>query len=325
MPHSVSIHRYTLRSKTALNARSVKSEHEGTLIRVDGGEGHFGYGCIHPWVELGDLDLEATLEKLSQGETTALSRRALRCAGLDADARSRGVSLFEGLTVPESHATLMADSWCVMEAVDAGFKIAKLKVGKSLSREIFFIREQALAHPELRWRLDFNHTQSLEAIRGFLTSLGDTVRGRIDFLEDAGLPHEAMDSGTLGHVSLAIDRFAESGGSPHEVIVIKPALNDPAPLLERAKTSGKRVVFTSYMDHPLGQCFAAYEAGVAYAHYSEWIDTCGLITHGLFEKDAELDRFRVCMGSAKPEFPPPKGTGLGFDELLESLAWQKLI
>ena len=50
------ISRYRLRSRGFLNAISNRREFEGALIEIDS-----GYGCIHPWPELGDPPLEKCL------------------------------------------------------------------------------------------------------------------------------------------------------------------------------------------------------------------------------------------------------------------------
>ncbi len=124
MNSPVSIYRYTLISRFALNAGSHRVEHHGALIRV--GESEFGYGCIHPWPELGDLDLEETLQLFENGETTPLIRQALHCARHDAEARKVVLSLFKGLTVPESHATVRLDDESFAHVQAAGFKIVKI-------------------------------------------------------------------------------------------------------------------------------------------------------------------------------------------------------
>jgi O-succinylbenzoate synthase len=321
IPIPIYIHRYTLHSGGPLNTRSVRNAHEGALIRV--GDESFGYGCIHPWPELGDVDLEQTLGLLAAGESTDLSRRALTCAHEDGKARRAGINLFEGLVVPRSHATLTMDSSLFQAAVDAGFDIAKVKVGRDLEAESEFIRGQAACFPELRWRLDFNGSQGLDAVEKLLTSLGDDVRARVDFIEDAYLPNGSPWVDALGpyHIAMAVDREVESACGGFGVAVIKPAVNEVAPVLEQAAEHGRRVVITSYMDHPLGQCFAAWEAAKARASYPDLIDTCGLVTHGLFAPDA----FSDSLGKPAPEFHPPAGTGLGFDELLQSLLWKRLI
>lgn len=310
-----------MRSQTTLNARSQRQEHEGVLIRVLQEDGQNGYGCIHTWPELGDNDLQTTLTLLAHGEVTPVSKKSLKCAELDAKARAQGKSLFDDLCIPLSHATLVMDSWTVMEAVDSGFRTVKLKVGKDLPREIFFIREQAFNYPQLRWRFDFNNTLTHDEVEHFLVGLGDDgLLGRIDFLEDAFQSGDPV-SAYASEVPLAIDRDVASFNKDFDFWVIKPAVNDSQAILEKASQYNTNLVFTSYMDHPIGQCFAAYEAALAYRKHPDLIDVCGLQTHGLFQCDDQLAPFVKMMGSPAPVFAPPEGTGLGFDEILENLEW----
>ena len=318
MKHEISIHRYTLSSSGSLNAKSDRNEHCGTLVRVNH-EGVFGYGCIHPWPELGDESLDEILAMLAGGEHTVLSTRALQCARADAAARADGLSLFAGLVVPRSHATLMMDEASFQAAVDAGFSTVKVKVGRDLAFEAQFIRQQAKQFPELMWRLDFNGSLHAEAVELFLSTLGEEVCDKIDFLEDAFLPGITPWVNALGpyDIPMAVDREVEDACGAYGVAVIKPAVNVPRPLLERIADEGKRAVITSYMDHPLGQSFAAWEAALALQSFPNVVDTCGLITHGLFEPDD----FTLALGAPGPSFSPACGTGLGFDELLQSLPW----
>ena len=321
MKNKISIHPYTMTSSGSLNAKSARSEHGGALIRVDH-EGVFGYGSIHPWPELGDESLDENLAKLAEGYFTTLSARAMTCSRADAAARREGVSLFEGLVVPRSHATLMMDESDFVAAVQTGFTTVKVKVGRSPAMEAGFIREQAMLYPELTWRLDFNNSLDAEAVESLLTELGEEVRDQIDFLEDAFLSGVTPWVNALGpyDIPMAVDREVEDTCGGYGVAVIKPALNEPLPLLERIAEEGKRAVITSYMDHPVGQSFAAWEAAKAFHAFPDVVDTCGLITHGLFEQD----EFTAALGKPRPDFKPACGTGLGFDELLESLPWTPL-
>ena len=317
MTDPISIHRYTLVSCSALNSRSEKVEHHGALIRV--GEDDAGYGCIHPWPELGDMDLEETLWCLENGRMTPLVRQALHCAHHDAEARKAGVSLFDGLTVPMSHAMAKLDTGSFSDAASAGFKMVKVKVGRDLVAESRLMKLLAKEFPEFRWRLDFNHTRSLHELEKFLYSLGEELCQKIDFMEDAWIEGEFPARDLLG-VPLAVDRGVEAGATDVPVAILKPACDDVEPILARAAAHGTRVVFTSYMDHPLGQSYAAWQAAVAGSRYPGVIDTCGLITHGLFEPDAFID----CLGDPEPVFHAAPGTGLGFDNLLEELTWTPL-
>ncbi|RYD26464.1 MAG: hypothetical protein EOP86_25910, partial [Verrucomicrobiaceae bacterium] len=99
--------RYGLRLKgvqhSGPNAKSARRVLEGMLIRA-----HGGYGCLHPWPELGDEPLSHHWDALhGRRPPTRLVRRALECCRLDGEARREGRSLFENLRVPESHATFL--------------------------------------------------------------------------------------------------------------------------------------------------------------------------------------------------------------------------
>lgn len=325
MDSRIYIHRYTLRSKNALNAKTAKNIYHGALLRVEKAGICCGYGCIHPWVELGDLDLDNTLKQLSEGVLTPLSERALDCAKEDAQARMRNVSIFNGLSVPESHATIPMDSWSLYEAVDSGFNLVKLKVGRDLAKEAFFLHQCSARHPDLKWRLDFNQTQPVEVVRDFLLSLGDFVRAKIDFIEDAYLSGSTAFADSDLSVNTAVDREVASLEQGYQVKVIKPALSSFDGLLSEARTSGQRAIFTSYMDHPVGQTYAAWQAACGYANYPELRETCGLVTQGLFECDGAEGQFIEALGEPKPRFQVPNGSGLGFDDLLEDLSWEKLV
>jgi O-succinylbenzoate synthase len=81
------------------------------------------------------------------------------------------------------------------------------------------------------------------------------------------------------------------------------------------------VVLTSYMDHPLGQAFAAWEAARLALQFPGLVGICGLQTHHLFEPDG----FVELLGPWSPQFQAPPGTGLGFDDLLAALPWTPLL
>ena len=142
-----------------------------------------------------------------------------------------------------------------------------------------------------------------------LSKWSDEERSVIDFLEDPVAYHggDWQEFGAQVGVPLANDRHAQEDRGDSQVLVIKPALQE----VPRAG----RVVVTSYMDHPLGQAFAAWEA--ARAGVSE---VCGLQTHGLFARE----EFGEALGEVSPKFAIPEGSGLGFDDLLEQVQWRKL-
>lgn len=312
------ISRYRLKSRGLLNAISRRREFEGALIRVDG-----GYGCIHPWPELGDPTLEKCLEDLAGARRRSIVRRALRCAEFDRVARVFEHSLFEEMEVPESHATL--SKACAREvalAVEVGFTHVKLKFGRDLAAEACFLEEMVSEFPVLRWRLDFNESLEPAEAETFLCGLGEKARLAIDYVEDPCPYSDAVWSGLRerARVPLAVDREAAPMSSAARVMVIKPAVDEPFLLAEAAQRHQQQVVVTSYMDHPVGQAFAAWEAARLGLQFPGLVGICGVQTHHLFEPDA----FTELLGPWSPVFQPPAGNGLGFDDLLDALPWTRL-
>lgn len=309
---------YRLRARGFLNSISSRREFEGALIRVGD-----GYGCIHPWPELGDPSLEKCLEDLKGRRVWPIVKRALRCAEYDNAARVAEESLFEEMEIPRSHATLVDASVKELAlAVEAGFDTVKFKAGRNISVGTRFVEDMSVEHPVLKWRIDFNELLDPDAADRFLGSLSEAVRRKIDFVEDICPFSESVWAGLWKkyRVPLAVDR--ESG--PHrkaaQCMVIKPAVDEPFLLGEAAVMHSQRAVITSYMDHPLGQAFAAWEAARTELIFPGLIGTCGVQTHHLFEKNAFVER----LGDWKPDFKAPGGTGLGFDDELAALTWVSL-
>jgi o-succinylbenzoate synthase len=250
-------------------------------------------------------------------------KRAIRCAEFDRTARSFEHSLFEEMEVPESHATLsVMRAEGVARAAEAGFSTIKLKTGRNPEVEIRFLDEMSAGHPQLKWRLDFNEALEPEAAIAFLSGLKERTRAALDFVEDP-CPYSEAAWRTVfreTRVNLAVDREAAPLSSAAQAMVIKPAIDEPFLLAEAALQNRQRVILTSYMDHPLGQTFAAWEAARLGLQFPGLIGLCGLQTHHLFEPD----EFTEMLGPWSPVFQPPAGFGLGFDDLLEALPWTRL-
>ena len=160
-------------------------------------------------------------------------------------------------------------------------------------------------------------------VAAFIERLRPTTRHSIQFLEDPCGYHESCWTGlrNLYGIRLAMDIGVESIDALYSFAVIKPAKNKVDQIMEAARSHARRVVFTSYMDHPLGQAYAAYEAGRSNAQYGGVVDVCGLMTHQLFEPS----EFSETLGEVRPEWTHRSGFGLGFDQLLEGLEWKRLI
>ena len=294
-------HPYELKTMRAMNSRSERRVISGALLRQND-----GFGCLQPWPELGDAPLSEHLQLLAKDAPSALVQRALECCAMDGRARRAGISLFDGLSVPLSHATLVGfPNLSDLEALAAGgFEAVKIKIS---SRDL--AKLAAWETVPLKIRLDANASLMPEEFLAATQALTDDVREAIDFVEDpCSYDAEVWDFlRAKSGVELALDRG--SGESGYGVRVWKPAVS------EKPEWKG-RLVVTSNMDHALGQMFAAYEAALCGTG-----EICGLVTHGLFEED----EFFAAVQSKGPQMLPPSGTGLGFDNLLEGLPWKRFV
>jgi len=300
--------RYTLKSRTALNAVSGRTEHEGALIKI--GEGH---GCIHPWPELGDEPLEKQLKILSEGGETLLLRGTKQCVETDESFRMGGVHIFKR-PFPKSH-------WLVRGGDDPGFAasegfgIAKIKGTRDFESVRKLITQWS--GEGMKIRLDFNEVLEPGQFLDFWNSLSGELKDTICAVED---PEAWTDEGWMKlrveRVPITLDREASKRLQARDTVVVKPA--KPDYLLNH----DTRFFVTSYMDHAIGQMWAAaVAAGFHEAHGRGRFLTCGLLTHRCFEDDEFFERIR-CDG---PHLLPVEGTGLGFDDLLEKLPWKRLI
>lgn len=308
---------YTLYPVGALSARAAAQPREGVLLRGDNG----GYACLQSWPELGDSPLEYELDALRDGTPLRLGERALKCIELDGEARANGVSLFEGLTIPRSHATLTVSATPaqVYNLHQRGFRVGKIKVVPKLAATVERLTNLASMVPDWKWRVDFNCTLSLDAALKFWDMLSDAMKERIDFVEDpcyydvetwqalqdAGMP--------LGYDTPLQESAIPARTSKPMMRLVKPA---------RHHSNSGLPVFTTYLDHPLGQCWAAYNAAKFYTGKpAEEVPLCGLVTQHVFRPNPFSEELGM---DVTPEFHAPKGTGLGFDSLLKSLPWKKL-
>jgi O-succinylbenzoate synthase len=285
-------HRYTLTPKRRLSPLAEARQREGALLRIDD-----GFSDLHPWPELGDASLDEQLSLLARNELTPLTRASLKLAAADGNARRRGVSLFEGLQIPESH-------WPGPDP-PPGFDTVKLK-------------EYVAVDSRFLIRLDYNRRLTAEE---FLRTSRELPSGQIDFIEDP-CPYDASAWKRLRAetgLRLALDLPAGSSATTgaYDVLVVKPARHAQWPETE------KDVVVTSSMDHPVGQLGAAWKAASLYGAVPRREPSVlrhGLVTHVLYESNPFIER--MTLDGAR--LVPPEGTGIGFDDLLGKLTWKTL-
>lgn len=328
---TIAYHRYELHASAPIGARSQSAVRRGALLRIKGTAGGFGYADLHPWAELGDLDLEAQLAALARGEGTELSRASLAFAALDGLARAEGRSLWEGVVVPPSHFLVPAGAGaaCVEAALAEGFVRFKVKIGKDLNAESRVLRDMAIVlqraptpdgTPPLL-RLDCNEVLARADFAACLAAL-PFVLPLIDFVEDP-FPFDAFawaeTSRRLG-VSFAADRAVMNSAGFDGPQILKPARFGPQvpAFFPAVRDGGRRLVVTSYLDHPLGQLGAAWVAAqLAIAVPGE---THGLVSHRVYAPNAFSER----LGWRGPHLTLPPGLGFGFDDLLTTVDWTPL-
>ena len=315
----IEIHRYTLRSGAALNSASVRKEFPGALIRVDG-----GYAALHPWPEFGDASLDEQLATLASGGTTPLLLRALRCAEVDAEARRAGISLFQHLEVPASHY-----SWSQSLPTELqmgilqrqGFTALKVKGFANYGETSRFLEACAKAMPHVRLRVDFNGCLDRLTFGKFIEFMQLRTYRQLDVVEDP-FPYDAQSWSDVRQrwgVKLALDKGWQKGTDGFDAVVVKPARRDWRVVNEHLP--GSPLILTSAMDHAIGQVYAAYEAALCKQEVGDQLSLCGLCTHHLFDNDPFFERLDVHAGVLQVD---RAGTGLGFDDLLEGLEWQRL-
>jgi o-succinylbenzoate synthase len=343
---------YDLKPRRALSERATGAPRSGALVRIEFEPGCLGYADLHPWTELGDAPLSEQIADLSQwaegkaeigdrrpevgvqSETlNRLARNTLRFAQIDADARMRGRSLWEGVTShPANHFLLPyrapgGDAHSQLQtldsAADMGFSRFKCKLPSDPEAAIAITRELAHHIRHIRalilptgLRLDFNSSLTKAQYQRFVSALGDDCDG-IDYVEDPTPWNSQNGFGALpSHPPLAVDfEASQANGNPRApaVRIVKPAIQDWDTLL--SEKLSQRTIISSYLDHPLGQCFAVWVA----ATRGSPSETHGLASHLSYEPNAFSERLEL---DGPRLLVPRVGTGIGFDELLEKLPWK---
>lgn len=300
------IHRYQLTPKE----KGVKPR-AGALVKAEWAMDQVGYSDLHPWPEYGEPELEAHIASFTTMKLTPLAENSLEFNYIDREYRLTKKNAFAGLVIPRSHklvADLMGlDLVRLQEIQKAGFTHIKVKVGRDLKAETQILLQLAMA-TSLLWRLDFNGKLSVGAFSEWWNGLDAAVKSRIDLIEDPVGEGELKLSGPWAN------DWAKQKLAP--IRVIKPAREA---IEELALYS--RVIFTHGMDHSFGQACAAWAAARYYSGHPKKMDVCGLASPGLYQPD-EFMKVWDCEG---PRMKPTPGFGFGFDQLLGSVTWQKVL
>ena len=324
---------YFLVPQTHLGKLASSNPRQGALLRFSFSDGSTGYSDCHPWTELGDFPLSEQLDLLKSWQFTHLTRRSGEFARADAQSRLLGRSLWDRLTVPPSHKfwpdVLNLHREEILSWKKEGFTRAKFKVGSAPAAEAAVLARFALFFEEysIRIRLDFNSLLTRVEFEEFIERLG-SARRFIDFVEDP-IPYDSKTWTQIQRnceIRLALDRlppgrFHELDAEAISVFIIKPAFQDPEPIVDLAKNWGKTVVVTSYLDHPIGQLSAAWTSAQIAARDPECVEVCGLLSHLAYRPN----EFSEQLNTQGAQLIPSVELGFGMTKLLENLPWKPLV
>jgi O-succinylbenzoate synthase len=232
--------------------------------------------------------------------------------------------------------------------ISEGWQAVKTKGTTDLERTLASLTElvRLAGEAPLKLRVDFNSCLEARQFTSFMRAMPANVRDRLEFVEDP-FPFDAAawcatqrelgvrlacDKGLGASVhketahSCAVQRPGQEcpGSLAHDCgydfAVLKPGRRDWRETVS-AMSAPARIVMTSAMDHAIGQCFAAWEAAMAWRELGDRMDLCGLCTEHLFERDEFFERIQSHGGVLEPD---RGGTGLGFDDVIARLPWKKL-
>lgn len=314
-----------------LSARNTFAEpREGALLSFLDADGNAGYADCHPWTELGDDPLDSQLKWLSEGKMTALTKQSMAFARIDRQARISQKNIFEEINTPQNHYhisdTKLLSKQLLAKLANERYNFIKVKVGRNYAEDCQLLNEYAenLRAARLKIRLDFNCRYDEKNFLQFLKECSSNL-DIVDFFEDPITYQSDLWQRIRSEhaVKLACDRdSAQALDFPDscDFLVVKPAIQTIAPFLEK-DLNGRRLVFTSYLDHPIGQLAGLYSASLVLKNRPDILSDCGFLTHHAYEQNLFSQRF-LTKGSQL--IPSTAGTGFGYDEYLENLEWGSL-
>lgn len=319
---------YKLKPHTSLNAVSEAAAREGALFKIEWSDGLTGYGDLHPWTLLGDSSLDEQLNGLRAGKISSQMEQTIWLAHRDAEARAAKKNLFDtGSPVRNNYLITHFDELeeGLLDSIKKeGFTTVKLKVGRDIKAEQATLVHIAAAG--LKMRLDFNAVTSWQVFERFVKSLDPEVLAYIEYIEDP-FPYEPsawQEARSL--VKIAMDnqlhkvRWDQMQQCPFDVLIIKPAKMDIMKAVDHCRQWNLKATVTSYMDHPVGVAHALILAMQLKRDCGDMILESGCLTHRLYGMDA----FSAELETRGPFVRKVPGTGIGFNDLLESLSWQPI-
>lgn len=297
---------------------------KGALIRIQDQNGFKGYADLHQW----PLDSSSVQAQLS-----------LRAAQQDMASRKSASSAWTGFEntiivnnylftnlISSNRSQFLSE---FNQACDQGFTTFKVKVGREPKIEIPFLRAAMETNRQVLWRLDFNSLMSPKMMDEFFYGWSPRELSQFEYIEDPFIYDSLLWSQLNKKVPLAFDQAGPEGVAPWDEkfkfsgnnlgfrqLILKPAIQDLSAARSWLKEQNLKITVTSFMDHPLGAAEALRQALMLKSEGFA-IDVCGLRTQFLFQPTAFSQRLETY----GPELKRPKGTGLGFDDLLKETLW----
>ncbi len=330
---------YELHTQTSfsngLSAKSNATIRKGALLKFQFKNKTVGYADLHPWEELGDAPLEQQLNALSHHHFSKQTYQCLSFAKQIAQASQHNTPLVYSNPLPENHFFSSYETITkqdLYKKAEEGFSICKFKFGKNTKKEIEYLKNIYPTIQELKWkvRLDFNNTMRFEEAESFFYQIKNEINC-LDFVEDP-CPFNIKQWTQLQekhHVSLALDKknqdmFSNLENNSQEIvkafrtIIIKPAIENADDFF--LFFPNQRYVFTSYLDHPLGQIFALAEAQRFYKRFPHKKEICGLLSHDAYEENVYSQELLT----KKSILFPNLNSHTPFHSLLEKEHWKML-
>jgi O-succinylbenzoate synthase len=321
---------YQLYPKGSLSSQHKAKFRHGAILRVRFESGEVGHADICPFGEMGDKPLEYELRQLAIGKSSNLGLRSLYFAELDAKARAEKRSLYSPHVRIKNHFLITDihkfDLQRIEQIEASGYTEFKIKMGQDLVKETEVLTKLVgRISSRTKLRLDFNAILNRDRFVDWFDKNQKWLRPCLDFIEDPFVydAREWREVSQKRGITFALDLAADAISSQAEgaqVIVIKPAVCDPEPIIQKYKTSNKKFIFTHYMDFPIGQMFALVTVQQLYPRIHEQLLTCGLQFHDIYEGFSFQDQVRM----DGPYILPPEGYGIGFDSLLANMKWDEL-
>jgi o-succinylbenzoate synthase len=315
--------RYQLNTTVDLNTKSTRHTFPGLLI-----SDHGGYAAIHPWTEFNDAPWEQQLQTLKEQGSTPLIQMALHALKIDCQARQNKLFCFESLEIPRSHYTWahsLPDSSQIKQVNEEQWPAIKCKGSQDISSLSNWLNQltRQLSH-SVELRIDFNSCLNEKQYYEFVQLLSPATRQKINCIEDPFpyFPKSWQQAQQDLSIPLALDKAwnHEDTETGFTYVVIKPSRR-PWQVITQ-KFPHHQYIFTSAMDHPLSQLYAAYEAAQALKIIPrQQISWAGLCTQHLFTDLNTQDDFTTVSG--KFHFSKNQ-IGLGCENLLQSTKWEPL-